>query len=411
MKITLGILNTIKGENPVKDEVLESIQDNLDYFDQIIFTGDESFFEDSEIEAKCLNLETDNKAVMGNTILENAKNDYILWMSDTTVLEFEVIPEMMEYFENYEDVDIVYPNMIIIDSTGLESTVVVQDFYKKETELLMNLKIENYFPEYGIITKKDLFWKTGKFNEEFADYGFYDFLYQNVDSLRLKLAEFNYVDIHHPESFIDTSYRSYALRKVIKKYPLSKFFPNLDWKNENLALATAYTSIGDVLSDYLDYFNASQYYRQAALSFHNKVSMFKLVSTYYKMGLFDEAKKILTQDQSFTDDEVKGILYQIDKTHELITALEKAVEEGKLQEVKASINNVASIFSGPLIYNILGIIEFYNGNNENAYKNFYRATTMNPLNENIIHNLSVVANALGEQEKVKGLVKRLLEEI
>ncbi|WP_028950558.1 glycosyltransferase family 2 protein [Sulfurihydrogenibium subterraneum] len=411
MKITLGILNTIKGENPVREEVLESIQDNLDYFDQIIFTGNESFFEDSEIEAECLNLDTDNKAVMRNAILENAKNEYIFWMSDTTVLEFDMIPEMMENFENYEDVDIVYPNMSIVDNSGLETPVILQDLYNKETDLLMSLKIEKYFPEYGIITKKDLFNKTGKFDEEFEDYEFYNFLYQNIDNIRLKLAEFNYVVIHHSESFIDTSFRSYGLRKAIKKYPLSKFFPKLNWENENLALATAYTSIGDVLSDYLDYYNASQHYRQAALSFHNKVSLFKLVNTYYKMGLFDEAKKLSTQDQGFSEDEIKNLIYQIDKTQELITAIEKAIEEGKLQEVIASINDVASFYSGAPIYNILGIIEFYSGNKENAYKYFYKAATMNPLDENIIHNLTDMANMLGKQEKVKGLFKRLLGEV
>ncbi|ACN99017.1 hypothetical protein SULAZ_1213 [Sulfurihydrogenibium azorense Az-Fu1] len=411
MKITLGILNTIKGENPVKEEVLEGIQDNLEYFDQIIFTGDESFFEDSDIQAQCLNLETDNKAVMRNAILENAKNDYILWISDTTVLEFDMIPEMMEQFEDYEDTDIVYPNMVIVDNTGLESTFILQDLYKKETDLLMSLKIENYFPEYGIITKKDLFNKTGKFDEEFEDYEFYNFLYQNIDNLRLKLSEFNYVVIHYPETFIDTSYRSYALRKAIKKYPLKKFFPRLNWENENLALATAYTSIGDILSDYLDYFNASQHYRQAALSLHNKVSMFKLVNTYYNMGLFDEAKKLLTQDQGFSQDEIKDLLYQIDKTQELITAIEKAIEEGKAQEVMVSINDVASFYSGAPVYNILGVIEFYGGNKENAYRYFYKAATMNPIDENIIHNLTDMANMLGKQEKVKGLFKRILGEI
>lgn len=408
MKITLGILNTVKGENPVRDEVIEGIQDNVDYFDQIIYTGSSKFFEGTDIEADCLDLKTDNKAVMRNAILEKAENDYIMWISDTTVLEFDMIPEMMENFENYPDADIVYPNITIVDKEGNEKIKVLENLYGREKNILMSLKPEEHFPEYGIITKKDIIQKLGGFDEEFKDYDFYNFLYQNIENLKLKLSEFNYVIVHYLEPFIDTSHHSYALRKAIKKYPLQMFFPKLNWENENTAIATSYTAIGDVLSNYLDLFNASEFYRQAALSLHNKLSLSKLANTYYNMGLFEEAKKIASTDQGFTEEEIENFLYTVEKTQELLNAIEKSIEERRIEGVLTMINDIALFYSGAPLYNILGAIEFYGGNIENAYKFFYKAATINPIDDNIIYNLTDVANKLNKQEEVKGLFKRVL---
>lgn len=408
MKITLGILKTLQENNPVKDQVLEGIQDNIEHFDQIIYCGNGDFFEDTDIQAVCLNLDTNNKAVMRNKILENSKSDYIMWISDTTVLEFDMIPDMMENLESYPDTDIIYPNMVIVDNEGLEKVIILQDLYGKEKDILMSLKPENYIPEYGIVTKKESVEKLGKFDEEFEDYEFYNFLYQNLENLKLKLSEFNYVIIHHLEPFIDTSYRSYALRKALKKYSLKDFFPRLNWENENTALATSYTAIGDILTDYLDLFNGSDFYRQAALSLHNKVSLFKLAQTYYNMGLFEEAKKIASTQQGFESKEIEEILYQVDKTQQLLTSVEKSIEEGKIQEILTVINEIASFYSGAPLYNILGVIEFYGGNKENAYKYFYKAATMNPIDDNIIYNLTDLANQLNKQDQVKGLFKRIV---
>ena len=408
MNLTLGILKTTPNFSKI-DEVLEGIQDNVEYFSQIIYTGKKEDLENADFDFQALEIETDNKALLRNKIIEKANGDLIFWIDNTTVLEFDMIPEMMEVLESFPDADIVYPNTVYVDIDGTEKIKKHEDFYKSEKKLLMSLKIEEYIPEFGIITKKDLFERIGRFDENFKDYEFYKFIYDNLEDIRLKLAEFNFVVKHILETFIDTSYRSKALRDTLKKYPLQTFFPELGWgKNENLALATAYTSIGDILSDYYDLYNASEYYRKAALSFHNKISLLKLIKTYTNMGMFEEAKKLASQEQGFSHEEEIDLQQGISQIESLIKNIEQSVDEGKLVEILSLINEIASVYQGAPLYNILGVIEFYNKNIEKAYQFFYKSATLNPLNEDVIYNLTDVAKQLGKQEEVKGLFDRLL---
>ena len=408
MNLTLGILKTTSDFSKI-NEVLEGIQDNLEYFDQIIYTGNKEDLENAEFDFVALGLDTDNKAVLRNKIMDKSENELILWIDNATVLEFDMIPEMMEVLESNPDADIIYTNIVYKDIEGNESIRKLEDVYGKENNLLMTLKIEDYIPEFGVITKKDSLERLGKFDESFKDYEFYRFIYENLNNLKLKLSEFNYVVKYLLETFIDTSYRSKALRDALKKYPLQEFFPKLGWnKNENLALATAYTSIGDVLTDYYDLYNASEFYRKAALSFHNKITLSKLVQAYFNMGLFDEAKKLVSEEQGFSQEEVKNLQENIGQIQRLIEMIEKSINEGNVQEIFNLINEIASAYQGAPLYNILGVLEYYTNNLEKAYQFFYKAATLNPLNEDIIHNLTGLANQLGKQEDVKGLFERLL---
>lgn len=408
MNLTLGILKTTSDFSKI-NEVLEGIQDNLEYFNQIIYTGNREDLKNAEFDFVALELDTDNKAVLRNKIIDKAENELILWIDNATVLEFDMIPEMMEVLESNPDADIIYTNIVYRDIDGNESIRKLEDVYGKEKNLLMTLKIEDYIPEFGVITKKDSLERLGKFDESFKDYEFYKFIYENLNNLKLKLSEFNYVVKYLLETFIDTSYRSKALRDALKKYPLQEFFPKLGWnKNENLALATAYTSVGDVLSDYYDLYNASEFYRKAALSFHNKITLSKLVQAYLNMGLFDEAKKLVSEEQGFSQEEVENLQENIGQIQRLIEMIEQSINEGNVQEIFNLINEIASVYQGAPLYNILGALEYYANNLEKAYQFFYKAATLNPLNEDIIHNLTGLANQLGKQEDVKGLFERLL---
>jgi len=116
--------------------------------------------------------------------------------------------------------------------------------------------------------------------------------------------------------------------KSRKKYTLQGFFPKLGWnKNENLALATVYMSVGEVLSDYYDLYNASEFYRKAALSFNNKIRLSKLVQIYFNMGLFDEAKKLVLEEQGFSQEEVENLQENIGQIQRLIEMIEQSIDE------------------------------------------------------------------------------------
>ncbi len=396
----------IIGKN-IRKTVETLLENDLSDIDQIITTTD--FPLETDIPVEVINAETENKSEIKNKMIKISKGDYILWLSENTELEDSTVEELVEVVEDFPDADIIYPNEILI--IGKEEDVkTFTDWYSNEKSLIQSLTLENYLPEWGVITKKEMFLKLGMFDENFEDYEFYDFIYKNLKNLKLKNSDLSFVTNRITESFIDTSYRSKTLRDILGIYDWKKeIFPSLSWdKNEKLAFGTAYTIIGDKLYNYYDLYNASDYYRKSLLSYHNQISLKKLINTLVQMGLFDKALELTTKKQGLSQKEVDEVSQRIKQFKELVLKLEKAVEEGKAGDILVSINDIVSIYSGAPIYNILGVIYALKGELENSYRFFYKALTMNPLDEDILKNLIDIAERLGRKDKVKGLINRLL---
>ncbi len=344
-----------------------------------------------------------------NHAIANAKSAYLLFLNGDIELEEETLEEFAEVVEEYPDADIIYPNEVFI--AGEEERIKnYDDWYQKEQLLLPSLAIEDYLPQWAVLVKKETIKKLGGFDPRYGEYAWYAFIYKNLDKLRLKLSDLSFVNHYLSQTFVDTSYRSLLVRDIVAMYSLQEIFTSLDWSNEPVALATANTLIGDRLATYYDYFNAAKYYRNALMAFHNQESLKKLLESYYQMGLFDEMKNLLqTQEPSpalkeeFTD--------KIEKTSRLIKELEKAVQEGKAHQVLMAAQDIAQFYQGAPFYNILGVVHYLKGEPENAYRFFYKAVTMNPLDNDIIQNLVDLAKQLHKEDEVIGLMTRLTEEV
>ena len=396
----------ILGKN-IRKTIETLFENDLSDIDQIVTTTD--FPMETDIPVDVINTETENKSEVRNKMIKISKGDYILWLSENSELEDSTIEELMDVIGDFPNADIIYPNEILI--MGKEEEVkTFTDWYDNEKSLIQSLTLEDYLPEWGVVTKKDIFSKYGMFDESFEDYEFYDFIYKNLKNLKLKNSDLSFVTNRITESFIDTSYRSKTLRDILSMYDWKKeIFPSLSWdKDEKLAFGTAYTIIGDKLYNYYDLYNASEHYRKSLLSYHNRISLKKLINTLVQMGLFDKALELTTQDQGLSREEVEEVSQRIKQFKDLVFKLEKAVEEGKAGDILVSINDIVSIYNGAPIYNILGVIYAIKGELESSYRFFYKAVTMNPLDEDILKNLIDVAERLGKKDKVKGLIKRLL---
>ncbi|WP_297453682.1 glycosyltransferase [Persephonella sp.] len=396
----------IIGKSP--DKTIKTLLENdLSEVEEIIITDPDTAIVHPKI--RIVDINSDNKAVIRNQLIDESSQDYILWLSSDNELEDTSIEEFIDDIEDNPDADIFYANEIIKieDEEDIRN---FSDYYETEDALIQALTLENEIPEWGVVTKKSIFDRLGRFNEEYEDYEFYEFLYKNLKNLRLKLAEFTFITFNLRETFIDTSFRSKALREALSIYDWKKeIFPSLSWdKNENLAYSTAYTMIGDKLFNYFDFYNASEYYRKAILSFHNQVSLKKLINTLVMMGFFDKAKSITSTEQGLTEQDVQEIIENIDNISKLVKELELAVEEGKAGDILVSSSDILSVYQGAPIYNILGVVYALKGEFHTAYKLLYKAVTMNPLDEDILYNLLDVANKIGKKEKVEKLVRRLL---
>jgi len=403
---SIAILN-LYNDNQKLQKNLDIVQDSIeiDNFDKIVIVGEKPEDINTELDIEYLEINSDNKAFLRNKALENIDSEYTLWLSDFAELDDFTIDELIEVANEYKNADIIYPNSVYKNLQSDKSINMYPDFYGREKDILQTLSIENFLPEFGVLTKNQT---VKDFNEDFDDFEFYEKIYKNLNNLRLKCSDISFITINEKDSFIDTSYRAKAIRDLLEIYDLKELFKHINWEDENSAFSTAYTIIGDRLAHYYDFFNATEFYRKALLSFHNKHTLKQLIKAYINMGLFDKARELVSEEQGLNQDEIKEITQEISQAEQIINLLEKSVLENKLDDVLSMINEVIQYYKGAMIYNILGVIFYYKQDLINSYRFFYKAFTMNPIDEDILRNLIDLAKLTGNEEKVKKLVKRLI---
>ncbi len=361
--------------------------------------------ENSEYIKETLIIPSNNLAHNLNKALQNSTSNHILILKPYTELEDSTLEEFEEILEEFPNTDMIYPNVVFVDQENSEQVKNFAEWYNKSSELLQALQLEKYLPDTALLFKKETILQLGGF-EEYGDYTIYAFLYKNLKNLTLKHSDLSFVNFYLKETFVDTSYRSRLLRDILKLYDLKELFGFLDWNKEAIAMATAKTLLGDTLKEYLDFFNAAELYRQALLAFHNQETLRKLIDTYYLMGLFDKARELL-DTQGMEEREAKELHQKLQKTQILIDNIEKSVEEGKSKEILQTAQEIYDYYKGAPFYNILGVIHFIMQDFENAYRYFYKAATMNPIDNDIISNLVEMAKKLHKEQEVIALLERI----
>jgi len=346
-----------------------------------------------------------------NELLSRANSDYFLFLSPNSSFDEDFIGELLEE-KLSSAANLVYSNLII--RRGDEEEVKnYQQLNGKELSLVASLSPEEWVPEVGVLTDRFTLEKGGFFDEELYDYEFYDFLYRNARWIKLSLSEFSYLEFEQERTFIDTSVRSFVLRnRVLKEYDWEReLFPFLSWKEKpEVARATALTIIGRRLVAYYDLFNATDFFRRALLSFHNQETLKDLISSLVRMGLFEEALGLLSETQGVPQEAAEAERKKVKNIELLINELEKAVKEGKLYEVIATLPEILEFYEGAPVLNLMGVINWLGKDLEGAFKAFYKAVTMNPINRDYLFNLTSVAKELSKEEQVKRLIKNLVGE-
>ena len=395
------------------DKFFDSLEKNKDFIGEILIPVRDVNL-DSDFKIRCLGEEIDktkiNRSKLRNFLLSKVSNENVMFLSDNTYLDEDFIGELLEEKSEFS-ADVVFGNPIYVFN-GKEDVKNLEQPFEKEKTLLSSLSIEDYIPEWGILTTKSTIEKGGGFDPFLDDYEFYDFIYRNIAWLKLRLAELSYFTQEIRDTFIDTAWRSYVLRKVLKKFDWkTEIFPYLSWDEKlEIAKATALTLIGNQLYKYLDFLNASNYYREALLSFHNQETLRRLINSLVGMGFFSRAKELLTPEQGISEEVIEREREILDGIEKVILDLEKAVEDGKVLEALSAAIELAEIYEGAPLYNLLGVINWLRKDLESAYRFFYKAVTMNPINKDFLYNLSSVAESLGRGDKVSKLLAILVGE-
>jgi len=389
------------------EEFYRGIEANRDFVLEVLSPADLNI--ESGIPFRRVYLNGDARGVKRNALLREAEGELVLFVSTGSVLEEDFLEELLSaYYES--PADLVFPNLIL-SFRGDEKVLNYQDPYGNELSLVASLALEDHLPQWGVLGKRELFIDCGGFNPTLDDYEFYDFLYRNLRVLRLKLADLTYLKQEVQDSFVDTSYRSFVLREVaLKAYDWKReLFPFLSWEeNEGAAFATAYTIVAERLTAYLDLFNASDYLRRALLKFHNQESLRRLLSVYRLMGLFDQARGLLEEGHLVDPEERERELHLTAQLERVVEELELELEKGKVEEVLRAVIDLSEVYEGAPVYNLLGVINWMAKRPEEAYRFFFKAVTMNPVNQDYLYNLTQTAKELSREKEVVGLVERLV---
>jgi|GEM_PF-708160 len=402
----------VYGKSTPPSQFLASLEDNLDFVNTIIVSENspaKNVLKELEVPVKTVSGESKNCAAEKNKLIKQADTEYVLLLHTDFSLEEDLIEELLEELEETQ-VDIVYPNLVV-KSGNEEKVVNYPDLFNNELTVLHALAVEDCLPESVLLFKRGLLESLGQFDESYDEFDFYEYIYRNVKQLKMKLASVSYAIYEPSSNFIDTSYRSYALRSVVlKNYNWEKdIFPFLSWdENPKIAMATALTMVGNRLSTYYDYFNASEFYRKALMEFHNQETLRHLIKAYVDMGLFDEAEKLISKNHGMKDKEIEKFRFFTEKIKSLVEELEKAVKQGKVVEVIAVLQEITTFYSGAPIHNILGVIKWLENKREEAFRFFYKAVTMNPINEDYLYNLSEAAKFLKKEGEVLSLINRIV---
>jgi tetratricopeptide (TPR) repeat protein len=327
-----------------------------------------------------------------NSHLDSISTPFVLILDKNSSIDEDSVKKMLNLMPSC---DIAFANTIF----SYQNSKLIRHYRQNHTEpLIQALDLQEYMPPSGYMVKKEIL-------KPFKDYGhmsMYGFIYKHLNSAKFLHAKDAFLNYKQDLEEIDKSYESLLLRDIVKLYDIKTLFQKLNWENPSIALATAYTLIGEKLSDYGDNYNAMEYFKKGLDSFHNQATYKYLIGSLLKMGEFEKAAGYIEKLQN-DKTQMQGLLRYF---QEAAKSIETIVKEGKDLPPKEELNSLLKLNSAP-IDNAFGFLMFQLGNVEAAYGYFKKAFYENPLDENIWYNLENIAKHLNRYEEVLGLKRRI----
>lgn len=212
------------------------------------------------------------EAASRNTIIENMRGSYSLWLDDDDILTKDAVFSHAKALEKHANADVIYANLIRTD----ERLNPVKEYAYKEVQPELRLYVLLFyspFPNGGSLIRRSLFDRCGRYDESFKVAPDYEFWVRAV----MAGAEFvhnNHVIYHYRrhgknaaldnEDAIFCEMNCRVVQKIISQVPLQQLFPVYNWKQEGeRAFALSMASIAVVFSRYRNFQLAFDAIRQA----------------------------------------------------------------------------------------------------------------------------------------------------
>jgi glycosyltransferase involved in cell wall biosynthesis len=346
-----------------------------------------------------------------NRCIKEASGDYILWLDDDDLFMPFLLQEYFRILNDDPSIDVIYGNLQSFDNkTGKDLIYFsAKDYTNSGSEILKNIIDGSGITNLGSAIRKSLFEKHGYYDAEFMraqDNEFWTRIapYAKFYKLNKTIARYR----KHDENvsiggFIDNSYESKIIRKILNRYPLDIIYPGMLFDDAVFEAAMGLYKFGDYYNAikmlellnvsenrkfpglFLDcLINSGEYKRVLEFKSANASVQEVIVSAHQKAGMFLKFRQIIEEAEKKNDYVSAGTITQ--------------------QFIQHAAANFDVLF-------VLSKLLIVSGDKVQAAGYLKTALKYNPLSEECFNLLISLLPSEKDIESITSLRRRILEEI
>lgn len=355
-----------------------------------------------------------------NRCIKESQGSYILWLGDDDILQENILQEYVAILNDKPDTDVIYCNIQAFDNETGENFQIfsAEDYTSTNDRILENLVRGSGITDGGSLIRKSLYEEYGYYNEEYLRAQDNEFWSRIATKTKFyKLNKIRYYYRKHKSNasfgdFIDHTYESKTIRRILNKNVLNKIFVNLDWNNHKDSFNEALYIAAVGLFNFKDYYNTSLYLEKLDLT-DNDTAFELLFQCYLRMGDNINARNLLKLGAQKYNIEVERISKLNDTLNGYKKVIEKIIEladNDKFSEIENLIKILSeNLFETSETQELLG--RAYPTDKELSYNYYASAVRCNPKNEELFVDATKIARSIGKDKQLTDMRNRLLEEI
>ncbi|MGE5409523.1 MAG: glycosyltransferase, partial [Clostridiales bacterium] len=356
-----------------------------------------------------------------NRCIQSAKGDYILWMGDDDLLINGIICQYSSIIMNNPHIDVIYGNLQAFDDkTGSDLELYsAKDYTPSNRKILMNLIMGSGITDGGSMIRKEIYEKYGFYDEEYLRAQDNE-LWSRI-ALKARYFKYNRTVYRYRKhtgnvsfgNFVDTSYESKTIRKIVNKYPLDVIFPENEIRSKS-DISKALNTVVKGLVKFQDYYNATSISSKSDIV-DDYDSLKDYILNLLCMGQIKKAKaelerllEVLTIDST----DKKYISSLILEYENYANSIQNGIEEQNLKQVKDSIDSFLQKYGlNFYVAKALADIMTLGGDTAQAYEYFKIAVRLNPTDDLIYKRAQEAAQKVNKLEELSSMRNRILEDI
>ncbi len=348
-----------------------------------------------------------------NRLIKEANGEYILWLGDDDLLDENILTEYSEILQKDSSIDVIYGNLQMFDSgSGKDLQLIIPlDYTYDNKHILSNLISGIGITDGGSLVRKSLYATYGYYDEEYLraqDNEFWSRIGAEAKFYKVNKTVYRY-RLHKDNvsfaNFVDRSYESKTIRRILNKYPLLEVFRDSDYEAAILAVAKG-------LYQFNDFYNASKILGEIT-TISKKDHLELLFNCLLNSGKLEDSEKITNDAEGKFQLE---FLSSFKKRLEISISFREDVNYLLSQKDYGKIKDLIEKFINKMGYNydaaraIVKVL-LAMGDNKHAFDHLRNMLLMDPVDEEYYNTIMKLAENEKQKDDILKMKNRLLEKI